>query len=163
MIVACKPGTSGPVSTFIHNPIQASPFVIERAFYDTIAGSTALSASTPASYFEPKSGSYCFCPNCMAGDMFGQNSLPRAAAPSNTSGQSSPEPFDGDDDASSAAQWQSQDTTSPNPTSQPIRNTAPLQKRRRVTRACDECRRKVCRPIFSWVSERRVGSRWTVH
>ncbi|KAK0124497.1 hypothetical protein ONS95_009447 [Cadophora gregata] len=78
----------------------------------------------------------------MAGDMFVQNSLPRAAAPSNTSGQSSPEPFDGEDDPSSAAQWQSQDATSPNPTSQPIKNTAPLQKRRRVTRACDECRRK---------------------
>ena len=151
------------MSTLIHNPIQASPFVIERALYDTIAGSTAPSAPTTASYLEPKTGSCCFCPNCMAGDMFGQNSRPRAAAPSNTSGQSSPEPFDGEDDASSAAQWQSQDTTSPNPTSQPIRNTAPLQKRRRVTRACDECRRKVCLLIFSWVFNGGVGSHWTVH
>ncbi|KAH8752130.1 hypothetical protein F5882DRAFT_309438 [Hyaloscypha sp. PMI_1271] len=32
--------------------------------------------------------------------------------------------------------------TSPNSTSQPPRTPAPLQKRRRVTRACDECRRK---------------------
>ncbi|KAL2074597.1 hypothetical protein VTL71DRAFT_8375 [Oculimacula yallundae] len=71
--------------------------------------------------------------------MFGQNSLPRAEAPSNASGPSSPEPFDGDDDeGSSTAQWQSQSQDQ----SQPTRTTAPLQKRRRVTRACDECRRK---------------------
>ncbi|CZT49777.1 related to transcriptional activator Mut3p [Rhynchosporium secalis] len=74
----------------------------------------------------------------MAGDMFGQDTLGRAA-PEHTSGASSPDQFDGDEDeGSSAAQWQSQSQDQ----SQPTRNTAPLQKRRRVTRACDECRRK---------------------
>lgn len=57
---------------------------------------------------------------------------------------SSPEDFDADDDSNvaSSAQWQMHGQPSPNSLSQSQRTSAPLQKRRRVTRACDECRRK---------------------
>lgn len=54
-------------------------------------------------------------------------------------GHSSSDDFEGDDDAhaGSLAQWQpAQDSSTQS------QRTAPLQKRRRVTRACDECRRK---------------------
>jgi hypothetical protein len=66
---------------------------------------------------------------------------PSSASP----GHSSPESFevetiDDDSNAPQSAHWQQ---TSPNSSvSQPPRAPAPLQKRRRVTRACDECRRK---------------------
>ncbi|KFY89057.1 hypothetical protein V498_06543, partial [Pseudogymnoascus sp. VKM F-4517 (FW-2822)] len=47
-----------------------------------------------------------------------------------------------DDHHAATPQWHPMhDHTSPDSTAQP-RATAPLQKRRRVTRACDECRRK---------------------
>ncbi|TAQ86487.1 hypothetical protein B7494_g5184 [Chlorociboria aeruginascens] len=49
-------------------------------------------------------------------------------------GQSSPEEFDADDSNAGPSQT--------SPSAQLSRATAPLQKRRRVTRACDECRRK---------------------
>ncbi|KAF4637909.1 hypothetical protein G7Y89_g173 [Cudoniella acicularis] len=75
----------------------------------------------------------------MAGATFGQGGMSLAIAPSTTS-PSSPESLVEED--SNAAHWQIQDQTSPNSTSQPPRASAPLQKRRRVTRACDECRRK---------------------
>jgi hypothetical protein len=55
---------------------------------------------------------------------------------------SSDEPLEGEgDDKSQRAQWDK--STSPVP-GQPAgpRISGPLQKRRRVTRACDECRRK---------------------
>ncbi|PBP28638.1 hypothetical protein BUE80_DR000246 [Diplocarpon rosae] len=68
-------------------------------------------------------------------------------APSNISPrQSSPEEFelDIDDEARREGQCH-QDLTSTNPTSQQPRDPTSLQKRRRVTRACDECRRKVGR------------------
>ncbi|KAI9738136.1 MAG: hypothetical protein M1818_005565 [Claussenomyces sp. TS43310] len=70
---------------------------------------------------------------------------------SRSPGPSSPESLEVEDDYSSnhtaAAQWQAQqDQQSPNgtnsPTTQQPRPTPPIQKRRRVTRACDECRRK---------------------
>jgi hypothetical protein len=86
----------------------------------------------------------------MAGAAFGHGhghgSLSLAMGPSPTSpGQSSPESFEVDDDNNPAqsAHWQLHGQTSPNSTSQPPRAPAPLQKRRRVTRACDEC---VCSP-----------------
>lgn len=69
----------------------------------------------------------------------------------NSPAQSSPDSFEVDDDlpANPPSQWQSQhDQASPNGASSPAsqqqpRNAAPtIQKRRRVTRACDECRRK---------------------
>ena len=66
--------------------------------------------------------------------------MPSSASP----GHSSPESFEVEEDpnAMSSAHWQQgQGQTSPSSTSQP-RAPAPLQKRRRVTRACDECRRK---------------------
>lgn len=52
----------------------------------------------------------------------------------------SPESLEVDDESNptQSAQWQAHGQTSSTATSQP----APLQKRRRVTRACDECRRK---------------------
>lgn len=52
---------------------------------------------------------------------------------------SSPEDFEIED--ASTTHWQGQQP-SPNLSQQPQRLSAPLQKRRRVTRACDECRRK---------------------
>jgi Fungal Zn(2)-Cys(6) binuclear cluster domain len=62
---------------------------------------------------------------------------------------SSPESFEVEDDSShqaSSAQWPVQGQASPDGTStspsQPTRTAQPMQKRRRVTRACDECRRK---------------------
>src|SRR5271156_2423669 len=62
---------------------------------------------------------------------------------------SSPESLEVEDDSphrASSAQWPvpgqaSPDGTSTSP-SQPARSAPPMQKRRRVTRACDECRRK---------------------
>jgi hypothetical protein len=72
-------------------------------------------------------------------------------APSNpgSPGHSSPESFEVEDDSShqaSSAQWPVQGQASPDGTStspsQPTRAVPPMQKRRRVTRACDECRRK---------------------
>jgi hypothetical protein len=85
----------------------------------------------------------------MAGAMFVQGqdqaSMSLVMGPSSTSpGHSSPESFEVDDDNNPAqsAHWQMHGQTSPNSTSQPPRAPAPLQKRRRVTRACDECRRK---------------------
>ncbi|KUJ21154.1 uncharacterized protein LY89DRAFT_665606 [Mollisia scopiformis] len=72
----------------------------------------------------------------MTSAMFGPNAMSMAMGVSSTSpGQSSPESFEIEED-SNAAQ------TSPTSSSQPSRAPAPLQKRRRVTRACDECRRK---------------------
>jgi hypothetical protein len=86
----------------------------------------------------------------MAGAMFGpghgQGSLSLSMGPSSTSpGHSSPESFEVDDDSNPAqsAHWQMHGQASPNSSSQPPRAPAPLQKRRRVTRACDEC---VCIP-----------------
>lgn len=57
------------------------------------------------------------------------------------SGAESPDQYD-DDQHAATPQWHPlHDQTSPDSTALP-RTTAPLQKRRRVTRACDECRRK---------------------
>lgn len=67
-----------------------------------------------------------------------------AMPPSTSPGHSSPESFEVEEDPNgmSSAHWQQgAGQTSPNSASQP-RAPAPLQKRRRVTRACDECRRK---------------------
>jgi hypothetical protein len=74
--------------------------------------------------------------------MFGPNAMSMAMATS--PGQSSPESFEIEEDnaAQSSSQWQGTEQTSPTSSSQPSRVPAPLQKRRRVTRACDECRRK---------------------
>jgi len=60
-------------------------------------------------------------------------------ASSTSPGRSSPESFEVDDDINptQTAHWHGQ--TSPDSSSQPPRAPAPLQKRRRVTRACDEC------------------------
>ena len=65
---------------------------------------------------------------------------------------SSEDDYDDDDAAMPEAQWQSQQPSSANattptgtsvpPSTQPRQNSVPIQKRRRVTRACDECRRK---------------------
>jgi hypothetical protein len=59
---------------------------------------------------------------------------------------SSPESFEAEDDSNeaSSAQWpmQSRASTDGISPSQATRTAAPMQKRRRVTRACDECRRK---------------------
>lgn len=55
---------------------------------------------------------------------------------------SSAESFDVEDESNpQSSAWQAHGQTSPT-ASQSQRSTAPLQKRRRVTRACDECRRK---------------------
>jgi hypothetical protein len=59
--------------------------------------------------------------------------MPSSASP----GCSSPESFEVEEDQSSAHWQQGLGQTSPSSTSQP-RASAPLQKRRRVTRACDE-------------------------
>jgi len=82
----------------------------------------------------------------MADGAFGQDAMSMAMPATATSpGHSSPESFevetlaDDDPNATHPAHWQQ---TSPNSTAQPPRSSAPLQKRRRVTRACDECRRK---------------------
>ena len=62
---------------------------------------------------------------------------------------SSAEDDEEDDAATPEVQWQSQRQSSPNATTsagpssnQPSQISMPMQKRRRVTRACDECRRK---------------------
>ncbi|KAE8451957.1 hypothetical protein EG329_002121 [Mollisiaceae sp. DMI_Dod_QoI] len=81
----------------------------------------------------------------MASAMFGSNAISMAMGASSTSpGQSSPESFEIEEDsnAGQSAQWPGTEQTSPTSNSQPPRVPAPLQKRRRVTRACDECRRK---------------------
>lgn len=58
------------------------------------------------------------------------------------SGAATPDHYDDDHNAAATPQWHPlHDQTSPDSTALP-RATAPLQKRRRVTRACDECRRK---------------------
>ncbi|KFZ11773.1 hypothetical protein V501_04584, partial [Pseudogymnoascus sp. VKM F-4519 (FW-2642)] len=58
------------------------------------------------------------------------------------SGAATPDHYDDDHHAAATPQWHPlHDQTSPDSTALP-RATAPLQKRRRVTRACDECRRK---------------------
>ena len=64
--------------------------------------------------------------------------IPSSASP----GNSSPDSFDVEEDhkTMSSAHWQ-QGQTSPSSPEQP-RPPGPLKKRRRVTRACDECRRK---------------------
>jgi len=81
----------------------------------------------------------------MFGHGHGQGSISLAMGPSSTSpGHSSPESFEVDDDSNpQSAHWQMHGQASPNSSSQPPRAPAPLQKRRRVTRACDEC---VCIP-----------------
>lgn len=79
-------------------------------------------------------------------------------ASSTSPGQSSPESLEVEDDSNhTPAQWQSHDNnnnknnnhspddnaaSSSQQQQQQPRPTAPMQKRRRVTRACDECRRK---------------------
>lgn len=81
----------------------------------------------------------------MTSAMFGPNAMSMAMGASSTSpGQSSPESFEIEEDSNAAqsAQWPGTEQTSPTSGSQPPRVPAPLQKRRRVTRACDECRRK---------------------
>ena len=69
----------------------------------------------------------------------------------NDSAHSSPEEYDDDTSTVHDGQWQSQlgaDRTSPltgdkiSLSSQASKFPPPMQKRRRVTRACDECRRK---------------------
>ncbi|TVY43617.1 Activator of stress genes [Lachnellula occidentalis] len=77
----------------------------------------------------------------MTGSPFEQGAISAAMALSTS--PESPESFEVDEESNpmQSAQWQTQGQTSPNSTSQ-TRATAPLQKRRRVTRACDECRRK---------------------
>lgn len=64
------------------------------------------------------------------------------------SGSSAEDDYE-DDAAMPEAQWQSPQQSSANPTTsagpsstQPSQISMPMQKRRRVTRACDECRRK---------------------
>lgn len=63
-----------------------------------------------------------------------------------SSDHSSPESYELEDDSNeaSSAQWPLPGQTASDGTlpSQPTRATQPMQKRRRVTRACDECRRK---------------------
>lgn len=57
------------------------------------------------------------------------------------SGAATPDHYD-DDHHAATPQWHPlHDQTSPDSAALP-RASAPLQKRRRVTRACDECRRK---------------------
>ena len=76
-----------------------------------------------------------------------------AMAGSTSPGQSSPESLEVEDDSNhTSSQWQSHDNSNISPDDnaasasqqqqQLPRPTAPMQKRRRVTRACDECRRK---------------------
>ncbi|KAG0646975.1 Activator of stress 1 [Hyphodiscus hymeniophilus] len=80
----------------------------------------------------------------MSGSFLTQGSMSIAMPSSASPGQSSPESFEVEEDhnAMSSAPWQQgQGQTSPTSASQP-RTSVPLQKRRRVTRACDECRRK---------------------
>ena len=75
--------------------------------------------------------------------MYGQGAMSMAMARTSTS-PSSPESFEVEDDFNTphSACWQMHGQSPPSSTSQPPRAPAPLQKRRRVTRACDECRRK---------------------
>lgn len=68
-----------------------------------------------------------------------------AGTSSNTPTHSSPESFEVDDEPNPIASppWQSlHGPTSPGSSTSATRAPPPLQKRRRVTRACDECRRK---------------------
>ncbi|CAL3964880.1 hypothetical protein PZA11_002220 [Diplocarpon coronariae] len=75
--------------------------------------------------------------------MYGHNPMSMAMAPLNTSlGQSSPEEFEADADDDAQQDGQRQDLASASMTSHRQQEPASLQKRRRVTRACDECRRK---------------------
>lgn len=81
----------------------------------------------------------------MTSAILGPNAMSMAMGASSTSpGQSSPESFEIEEDSNAAqpVQWPGTEQTSPTSGSQPPRVPAPLQKRRRVTRACDECRRK---------------------
>lgn len=76
---------------------------------------------------------------------FGQGSLSMAMTPTLASpGQSTPESSDVGHDSNrmSVAQSQIHRQTSASFSSQPPRAPAPLQKRKRVTRACDKCRRE---------------------
>jgi len=76
----------------------------------------------------------------MASMMLAQDAMTSTASPSHSSPESfEVETVDDDIGATQLAHWQQ---TSPNSKAQPPRPSAPLLKRRRVTRACDECRRK---------------------
>lgn len=80
----------------------------------------------------------------MSSALFEQGAMSMAMPSSTSPGHSSPEAFEVEEDPNvmSSAHWQQgQGHTSPSSASQ-ARAPAPLQKRRRVTRACDECRRK---------------------
>lgn len=67
---------------------------------------------------------------------------------SNSQSRSGSSEVDYEDDYEDEAQWQSQNQGSANAvtsvggSTQPSQVLMPMQKRRRVTRACDECRRK---------------------
>ncbi|RDL40450.1 uncharacterized protein BP5553_00429 [Venustampulla echinocandica] len=79
------------------------------------------------------------------GSMFAQNASYMANAPMTASPSSPNDSGDDDPAAVHSGQWQpsgGSGQASPSSTSLPPRTPAPLQKRRRVTRACDECRRK---------------------
>src|SRR4051794_32419250 len=76
---------------------------------------------------------------------YSHSAMSMAMGTSTSPGQSSPESLEVEDDShlQSPAHWQMPGQTSPTTSSPQVqRPTAPLQKRRRVTRACDECRRK---------------------
>jgi hypothetical protein len=82
----------------------------------------------------------------MSGATFAQGTMAMPTASSAASpGHSSPESFEVEEDPNPipATQWQMMPGQTSPGTSTPASHTpAPLQKRRRVTRACDECRRK---------------------
>lgn len=68
--------------------------------------------------------------------------MPNPDASSGGSGAATPDHYDDDGHHAATPQWHPlHDQTSPDSAAMP-RAAAPLQKRRRVTRACDECRRK---------------------
>lgn len=79
--------------------------------------------------------------------MFGQGDM---AMPTSTASpsHSSADEFEAEDESLnhlSATHWHSQGQSSPggtDPNTPQLSRSTPLQKRRRVTRACDECRRK---------------------
>jgi hypothetical protein len=80
----------------------------------------------------------------MSGAMYSQGPAMSMAMDPASAGHSSPESFEVEDEhnSMSSAHWQMHGQTSSDPAAQSSRAPAPLQKRRRVTRACDECRRK---------------------
>jgi hypothetical protein len=130
-------------------PLKTSPPTYRSAAKsDVKCHRPHISAAAPPKTPSPPSPSWISfrytVQHAMSGPSFRQGAVPTPASASDSPGHSSPESFDIEEDhqAQSSPHWPTPGQASPASASKPPRIPPPLQKRRRVTRACDECRRK---------------------